>query len=228
MGSRRNATNARWNPRREGGGPEGLSPPTDSGFSLDDDRKAEIEATFKRIHRPLRWPMENFRRRYISNQGFVGYRFSRIRRNAHAGFSFGFALREGLYPGIREPPEVVACAFVEPRESTLHEALVTRKASAVRRLAATSRGMGFPFELDPDAAVAAVRHRSVRRVPKENFVFLASDFLMLFYQPIRAAGFFERVTRATTRPGEHHPPSSTAKAAGARGGATRSQTFVPL
>src|SRR5207245_1445089 len=87
MGSRRNATNARWNTRREGGGPEGLSPPTDSGFSLDDDRKAEIEATFKRIHRPLRWPMENFRRRYISNQSFVGYRFSRIRRNAHAGFS---------------------------------------------------------------------------------------------------------------------------------------------
>jgi len=201
MGSRRNATNARWNTRREGGGPEGLSPPTDSGFSLDDDRKAEIEATFKRIHRPLRWPMENFRRRYISNKGFVGYRFSRIRRNAHAGFSFGFALREGLYPGIREPPEVVACAFVEPRESTLHEALVTRKASAVRRLAATSRGMGFPFELDPDAAVAAVRHRSVRRVPKEIFVFVASDFLMLCYQPIRASGFLERVTRATTGPG---------------------------
>src|SRR2546427_9661439 len=107
--------------------------------------------------------MENFRRRYISNKGFVGYRFSRIRRKAHAGFSFGFALREGLYPGIREPPEVVACAFVEPREPTLHEALVTRKTSAVRRLAATSRGMGFPFELDPDAAVAAARHRAARR-----------------------------------------------------------------
>src|SRR5256712_10815571 len=155
MGSRRNATNAGWNPRREGGGPEGLSPPTGSGCSLDDARKAEIEARFKRIHRPLRWPMENFRRRYISNKGFVGYRFSRIRRNAQAGFSFGCALREGLYPGIREPPEVVAYAFVEPRESTLHEALVTRKASAVRRLAATSRGMGFPVELDPDAGVAA-------------------------------------------------------------------------
>src|SRR2546428_2249931 len=176
MGAGRNATNSGWSPRREGGGPEGLSPPTDSGFSLDDDRMAEIEATFKRIHRPLRWPMENFRRRYISNKGFVGYRFSRIRRNAYAGFSFGFALREDLYPGIREPPEVVAYAFVEPRESTLHEALVTRKASAVRRLAATSRGMGFPFELDPDAAVAAVPHRSVRRVSPGKFSSFVSRF----------------------------------------------------
>src|SRR5256712_4248916 len=189
MGSRRNAHELTVGyPPGRGAGPEGLSPPTDSGFSLDDDRKAEIEATFKRIHRPLRWPMENFRRRYISNKGFVGYRFSRIRRKAHAGFSFGFALREGLYPGIREPPEVVACAFVEPRESTLHEALVTRKASAVRRLAATSRGMGFPFELDPDAAVAAVRHRSVRRGAQENFVFLAFGFPFLFFPTIPAAG----------------------------------------
>src|SRR3989475_5868225 len=157
--------------------------------------------------------MENFRRRYISNKGFVGYRFSRIRRNAHAGFSFGFALREGLYPGIREPPEVVACAFVEPRESTLHEALVTRKASAVRRLAATSRGMGFPFELDPDAAVAAVRHRSVRRVPQENFVFAASDFLMPFYPPNPASGIFQRGTRGTTRAGDPHTPRSAANPA---------------
>src|SRR2546430_2704160 len=181
MGSRRNATNARWNTRREGGGPEGLSPPTDSGFSLDDDRKAEIEATFKRIHRPLRWPMENFRRRYISNKGFVGYRFSRIRRNAHAGFSFGFALREDLYPGIREPPEVVACAFVEPRESTLHEALVTRKASAVRRLAATSRGMGFPFELDPDAAVAAGRPPSGPPLAPAKMCFFRAARLRILY-----------------------------------------------
>src|SRR5256712_10642479 len=128
--------------------------------------------------------MENFRRRYISNKGFVGYRFSRIRRNAQAGFSFGFALREGLYPGIREPPEVVAYAFVEPRESTLHEALVTRKASAVRRLAATSRGMGFPFELDPDAAVAAGGHRAVRRGARENFPFFGSGFLKVYLPTI--------------------------------------------
>src|SRR2546425_7034239 len=187
---------------RKGAGPEGLSPPMASRSSLDDDRMAEIEATFKRIHRPLRWPMENFRRRYISNKGFVGYRFSRIRRNAYAGFSFGFALREDLYPGIREPPEVVAYAFVEPRESTLHEALVTRKASAVRRLAATSRGMGFPFELDPDAAVAAVRHRSVRRGAQGIFVFVASGLLMLFFQTVPAAGFFERGARGPTRAGE--------------------------
>jgi hypothetical protein len=145
--------------------------------------------------------MENFHRRHISNKRFFGYQFSRIRRNAHAGFSFGFALREDAYPGIGDPPEVVAYAFVEPAESTLHEVLVARKGSPVRRLAAVSRRMGFPFELHPDASVAAVRHRSMRRVPKEIFVLVASDFLMLCYQPIRAAGFLERVTKATTRPG---------------------------
>ncbi len=145
--------------------------------------------------------MENFHRRHISNKSFVGYQFSRVRRNARAGFSFGFALRGDVYPGIGDPPEVVAYAFVEPMESTLHEALVTRKGSPIRRLAALSQRMGFPFELHPDASVAAVRHRSVRRVPKEIFVTVASDFLMLCYQPIRASGFLERVTKATTGPG---------------------------
>jgi len=168
---------------------------------LDDDRMAEIVAPFGRIHRPLRWPMENFRRRYISNKRFVGYRFTRVRRNAHAGFSFGFGLRDEVYPGVSDPPEVLAYAFVEPRGSTLYDVLVTRKGSAFRRLAALSRRMGFPFELNPDAGVAAVRHRSVRRVPKEIFVLVASDFLMLCYQPIRASGFLERVTKATTGPG---------------------------
>ena len=168
---------------------------------MADDWTAEIEGTFQRIHRPLRWPMENFRRRRISNKSFVGYQFSRIWRNARAGFSFGFALREDVYPGIGDPPEVVAYAFVEPKGSTLHEVLVTRKGSPVRRLVARSRRMGFPFELHPDVSVAAVPHRSVRRVPKEIFVLVASDFLMLCYQPIRASGFLERVTKATTGPG---------------------------
>src|SRR5881396_1022996 len=168
---------------------------------MDVDRSAEIAATFERIRRPLQWPMENFRRRHVANRNFVGYRFSRKRRDARAGFSFGFALRDGAFPGVPEPPEVVAYAFVEPRESALHRALVARPGSPVRRLAASSKGMGFPFEFHPDMSVAAVRHRSMRQVPKEIFVLVASDFLMLCYHPLRAAGFLERVTKATTGPG---------------------------
>jgi len=96
---------------------------------------------------------------------------------------------------------VVAYAFVEPKESALHEALVTQQRSPVRRLAASSRKMGFPFDLHPENEVAAVRHRSVKRVPKEVFVLVASDFLMLCYHPIRASEFLERITKATTKPG---------------------------
>src|SRR2546429_9274395 len=92
--------------------------------ALDDDRAAEIAATFERIRRPLQWPMENFRRRHRSNRRFEGYEFSRVRRNVRAGFAFGFALREDSLPGITNPPEVVAYAFVEPNGSSLHRALV--------------------------------------------------------------------------------------------------------
>ena len=145
--------------------------------------------------------MENFRRRKVSNRGFAGYEFSRLRRNAQAGFSFGFVLREEALPGIRDPPEVVAYAFVKPEESVLHRTLVSSQGSAVRRLVTSSRRMGFPFEFHPDDSIVAVRHRSMRRVPQEIFVLVASDFLMLCYHPIRAAGFLERVTKATTRPG---------------------------
>ena len=74
---------------------------------MDQDRSAEIAATFERIRRPLRWPMENFRRKHIANRQFVGYRFSRVRRLSAAGFSFGFALRNDSLPGIIEAPEVV-------------------------------------------------------------------------------------------------------------------------
>jgi hypothetical protein len=168
--------------------------------AVDADRTGEIAATFERIQRPLRWPMENFRRRRVSNRGFVGYRFSRSQGDARAGFCFGFALRPDVLPGLDETPEVVAFAFVEPATSALHRSLVSRKDSAVRRLVASSRRMGFPFEFHDDGPVAAVRHRSVRRVPREIFVLVASDFLMLSYQPMRAADFLGRVTKATTGP----------------------------
>lgn len=168
---------------------------------MDADRGPQIAATFQRIRRPLRWPMENFARKKIANRSFVGYRFSRVRRNSIAGFSFGFALRDDALPGVTSAPEVVAYAYVEPGTSSLHRELVERPNSAVRRLARMSRGMGFPFEFHRDGAVAAVRHRSVRHVPDEIFVLVASDFLMLCYEPLRAAGFLERVTKATTGPG---------------------------
>jgi len=168
---------------------------------MDVDRSAEIAATFERIRRPLRWPMENFRRRHVANRQFVGYRFSRVRRQSIAGFCFGFALRNDSLPGITEAPEVVGYAFVEPANSALHRELVERPNGAVRRLASMSRRMGCPFELHADGPVAAVRHRSVRLVPNELFALVASDFLMLCYQPLRAAGFLERVTKATTAPG---------------------------
>jgi len=124
-----------------------------------------------------------------------------IRRLPVAGFSFGFALRNDALPGITEAPEVVGYAFVEPANSALHRDLVERPNGVVHRLASMSRRMGCPFELYAAGAVAAVRHRSVRHVPNELFALVASDFLMLCYQPLRAAGFLERVTKATTGPG---------------------------
>jgi hypothetical protein len=168
---------------------------------MDDDRAAEIAATFQRIRRPLRWPMENFARTKIANRGFVGYRFSRVVGRASAGFSFGFALRNGSIPGVREPPEVVAHAFARPVGAALHRRLTARADSAARRLVASGRRMGFPFEFFPDEETVAVRHRSMARVPSEVFVLVASDFLMLSYAPLRASRFLERVTKATSRPG---------------------------
>ena len=165
------------------------------------DRRDEIAATFQRIHRPLRWPMENFRRTRIANRGFVGYRFSRVRRNAMAGFAFGFSLRDDILPGVADAPEVVAYAFVRPPNGTLHKSIAGRPNSAVRRLVASGRKMGFPFEFHPDGEVVAIRHRSVRTVPREIFVLVASDFLMLSYQPLRSSGFLERLRKATTRAG---------------------------
>lgn len=168
---------------------------------MDEDRGPLIAATFERIHRPLRWPMENFARKKVANRTFVGYRFSRVRRTSVAGFSFGFAVQNDALPGVTDAPEVVAYAHVEPATSALHRDLVQRPNSAVRRLVARSRRMGFPFEFHAVGPVAAVRHRSVRHVPNEIFVLVASDFLMLCYEPLRAAGFLERVRKATTGPG---------------------------
>ena len=168
---------------------------------MPDDRAEEIAATFERIRRPLQWPMENFRRSKVSSRSFTGYRFSRVRRNSVAGFAFGFALREGGLPGVRDPPEVVAYAFVRPTGSALYEELARQPKGAVRKLVASSRRMGFPFEWFPGEETVAVRHRSLRTIPREIFVLAASDFLMLCYHPLRAAGFLERVTKATTRPG---------------------------
>ncbi len=165
------------------------------------DRREEIAATFERIRRPLQWPMENFRRTRIANRGFVGYRFSRIRRNGLAGFAFGFSLRDDVLPGVADAPEVVAYAFVRPPKGALHESIADRPNSAVRRLVASSRKMGFPFEFQADGEVVAIRHRSMRQVPREIFVLVASDFLMLSYQPLRSSGFLERVRKATTRAG---------------------------
>src|SRR5256712_12951953 len=162
---------------------------------------AETAAPSDRIRGPLRGTVENFRRKHFANRQFVGYRFSRVRRHSAAGFNFGFALRNDSLPGIIEAPEVVGYAFVEPANSALHRDLVERGNGAVHRLASMSRRMGCPFELHADGAVAAVRHRSVRAVPDELFALVASDFLLPCYQPLRAAGFLERVTKATTGPG---------------------------
>src|SRR6267143_777957 len=104
---------------------------------MEADRAAEIAATFRRIHRPLRWPMENFARTKIANRGFVGYRFSRVSGRASAGFAFGFALRNRSVPGVQDPPEVVAHAFAGPVGSSLHRRLTARSDSAARLLVAS-------------------------------------------------------------------------------------------
>lgn len=169
--------------------------------SVDTDRSKDIEATFRRIRRPLQWPMQDFRRKRTSTPAFVGYRFSRMKRDAVAGFAFGFALTEDFLPGIVEPPEVVAYAFVEPAGSALHKDLVARRGSPVRGLIEQSKSMGFPFEFHPEGDVVAIRHRSLARLPPELFVLVGSDFFMISQGPMREGGFLEKVAKATTRPG---------------------------
>jgi hypothetical protein len=165
------------------------------------DYEEEIRGTFERIQRPLRWMMAEYTRRRISSPAFAGYRFSRVRRSASAGFAYGFALASDEEMGIHAPPEAVTYAFVRPTDSDLYEELVTRADSAVRRLASNSRSLGHRFELHLGREISAVRHRSFARVPPELFVLGAADFFMLAQRPLRVGGFVERVRKATTRPG---------------------------
>jgi hypothetical protein len=167
----------------------------------DVDRTEDMEATWRRIRRPLQWPAEDFRRRRVSTDGFLGYRFSRSRGRAAAGFAFGFLRRDGGL-GIRaDPPEAVVYAFVEPLGSALHRTLVTRRASPVRRLVRASLEAGVPFEFRPASEIAAIRHRSLRRPPSEIFVLSASDFFLSSYGPMWSSRFLEALRKATSRPG---------------------------
>lgn len=185
-------------------GPPGtrrLIPAASYAAAVGRDYSEEIRGTFERIQRPLRWPMEDYRRRKISTAGFVGYRFSRMRGSATAGFAYGFALAPSEALGVWAPPEAVAYAFVRPTRSTLYEELVTRPGSAVRRLAGSGRSLGYPFELHVGQEIAAVRHRSFARHPPELFLVGAADFFMIAQRPLRVGGFVERVRKATTRAG---------------------------
>src|SRR5512136_781414 len=147
----------------------GLMPGRAIAAPVGRDYGAEIAATFERIQRPLRWPMDEYRRRKIVSSAFVGYRFSRVRRAASAGFAYGFALARDDALGVRIPPEAVIYAFVRPVRSALYKELVLRPGSAVRRLGASSRSLAYPFELHIGEEIAAVRHRSFARLPPELF-----------------------------------------------------------
>lgn len=168
---------------------------------MGSDRSEEIRQTFERIHRPLSWPLGDFRRKKFSTAGGIGYRFSRTRGSAAAGFVYGFALRAGAVPGVTAPPEAVAYAFVRPAGSGLYDELVARPRSPVRQLVASTRSLGYPFEFHPGGEVVAVRHRSFARHPPELFVLGAADFFMIAQQPLRVGGFMDRVKRATTTKG---------------------------
>ena len=145
--------------------------------------------------------MADFRRRKVEDRGFVGYRFSRLKRSSAAGFAYGFALEPDAVPGVRKPPEAVAYVFVRPVDSALYKELVLRRGSPVRRLVAESRSLGYPFELYGGKEIAAVRHRPLGRMPQELFVLTAADFFMITQSPLRVGGFLEAVRAATTRPG---------------------------
>ncbi len=162
-------------------------------------RTHEIEATFERIQRPLRWPLGDYRRRKVARTGFTGYEFSRGRGRAVAGFAFGFALKAGAVPGVVEPPEAVAYVFIRPVESRLYRDLVTRPRSPVRRLIAEGATLGYPFEFHAGEELVAVRHRSFARTPPELFVLGAADFFMIAQRPLVTGGFLRRVTAATER-----------------------------
>ena len=137
----------------------------------------------------------------MSTARFVGETWTRVRGKASAGCGFGFALQADAFPGVREPPEAVAYAFVRPVRSALYEALVTARASPARRLAKLGASLGFPYELRLGHEIAVIRHRSLAAVPPELFVLAASDFFVIALGPMRVANFQDRVRKATRGPG---------------------------
>jgi hypothetical protein len=167
-----------------------------------DHRSAlDFQAVFRRIRRPLQWPMADFRRRKIATRRFVGFQFSRVKRTSAAGFVFGFALERDAVPGVQEPPEAVAYVLVRPVGSALYKELVARRGSPVLKLVARTRSLGFPFQFHPDAEAVAVRHRPMGWIPAELFALTGSDFFIIAQDPLRAGGFIDQMRRATTRPG---------------------------
>ena len=163
------------------------------------DRAKEIADTWRRIRRPLQWPMEDFRRARVRSRGFDGYRFARTHGRGVVGFVVGFALREGVVPVTVEPPEAVAYVFVEPAGSALHRELVSRASSPVRRLVRASADLDMPYAMLKDGPVVALRHRSMRAVPPELFPLVASDFFLMSYRPFWTSGFLERIRRPRRR-----------------------------
>lgn len=180
---------------------EGLRGTADSSAPVDTDRSKEIDATFLRVQRPLRWPLADYRRQKVTRVGFTGYVFSRVRGDAVAGFAHGFALRPDAIPGVEEAPEAVSYAFVRPEASGLYRDLVSKPRSPIRRLVAQSRSLDRPFEFHDVGEVVAVRHRPLARIPRDLFAFSAADFFMISQQSIVVGGFARRVAAATERRG---------------------------
>lgn len=170
-------------------------------LSVARDYSEDVADTFRRLRRPLQRSMDGFRRRRVKTARFVGETWTRVRGKASAGCGFGFALQEDVFPGVVEPPEAIAYAFVRPARSALYEALVTARTSPARRLAKLGASLGFPYELRLGEEVAVIRHRPLAAVPPELFVLAASDFFVIALGPMRVANFQDRIRKATRGPG---------------------------
>ena len=153
------------------------------------DRRKDIEETFARIGRPLRWPTGRFRRRRVATKNFIGYRFTRPRGRSVLGFAVGFILGDGVVPSAVDPPEAVTYVFVKPVASALHREVVSRPRSLVRRLVRESERVALPFAFDPASEICAIRTRSMRAVPPELFALVASDFFLHSYRSLWSSGF---------------------------------------
>src|SRR3989442_6967928 len=132
MGSGRNGTNERWSTRREGGGARGLI--ASDGLRILVGRRPEGGNRGDVQKDSSTAPMADgeFSPPVHLEPGFRG--ISVLQDPAQRARGFLVRLRPSGGPLPRNPraAQVVACAFVEPRESTLHEALVTTNASTVR------------------------------------------------------------------------------------------------